>query len=92
MRNQEASREQILRAHAADFCIVGGLSGLLAAGAASGLGYVVATRLLGLDLDLDPWVWLLGLGAGATGVCLAGLLFTRRVLGTPPLASLRQLA
>jgi putative ABC transport system permease protein len=92
MRTLGASRGQILRAHAAEFGIVGALAGLLAAAASSGLGYAVATRLLGLSLGIDPWVWLLGLGAGTAGVAIAGLLFTRRVLGTPPLASLRQLA
>jgi putative ABC transport system permease protein len=92
MRTLGASRGQILRAHAAEFGIVGALSGLLAAAAASGLGYVVASRLLGLSLGFDLWVWLLGLGAGTAGVGIAGLFFTRRVLGTPPLASLRQLA
>jgi hypothetical protein len=36
-------------------------------------------------------VWLLGFGVGVVGVLIVGMAFTRRVLRTPPLASLRQL-
>lgn len=91
MRTLGASRRQVLRAHAAEFGMIGALAGLLAACAAGGLGYVIATRLLGLTLALDPWLWVLGIICGASGVLAAGLFFTRRVLTTPPLASLRQL-
>lgn len=91
MRTLGATRRQVVRAHAAEFGIIGALAGLLAACAAAGLGYAVATRLLGLALAPDPWLWVFGLAFGTCGVLAAGLLFTRRVLATPPLASLRQL-
>jgi len=91
MRTLGATRRQVVRAHAAEFGIIGALAGLLAACAAAGLGYAIATRLLGLALAPDPWLWAFGLAFGTCGVLAAGLFFTRRVLATPPLASLRQL-
>ena len=47
--------------------------------------------MLDLPYRFDPLVWLLGVAAGVAGVVVAGMLFSRRVLATPPLASLRQL-
>jgi len=91
MRTLGATRRQVVRAHAAEFGIIGAIAGLLAACAAAGLGYAVATRLLGLALVPDPWLWGGGLAFGTVGVLAAGLFFTRRVLATPPLASLREL-
>jgi hypothetical protein len=58
----------------------------------SGLGYFIATGLLGLPYQFDPSVLVLGLVAGVIGVGAAGLWFTRRVLLTPPMVSLRQVA
>lgn len=91
MRTLGASRKQVVRAHAAEFAIIGALAGLLAAAAASGLGHAIASQLLGLPLGIGAGTWVLGLVSGAAGVLIAGLFFTRRVLATPPLASLRQL-
>jgi putative ABC transport system permease protein len=48
-------------------------------------------RLLNLPYTFDPAIWALGLAIGVIGVGAAGLWFTRRILATPPLASLRQL-
>jgi putative ABC transport system permease protein len=92
MRTLGASRSQVIRAYAAEFGIIGALSGLLAATGASGLGYFIATELLGLPYQFDPSVLVLGLVAGVIGVGAAGLWFTRRVLLTPPMVSLRQVA
>ena len=92
MRTLGANRGQVLRAYVTEFAIVGALAGLFAAAAASGLGYALARNLLGLPYASGPWVWLLGLSVGVAGVCTAGIFFTRGVLATPPLASLRQLA
>jgi hypothetical protein len=38
---------------------------------------------------LDPWVWVLGLVCGTVLVGLSGTLATRRVVGTPPIVTLR---
>lgn len=91
MRTLGASRRQVVRAHAAEFGMIGALAGALAACAAAGLGYFIATRLLGLNMTPDPWLWVFGLLLGTAGVLAAGLFFTRRVLTTAPLTSLRQL-
>ncbi|MCC6532542.1 MAG: FtsX-like permease family protein [Burkholderiales bacterium] len=92
MRTLGANRAQVLRAHATEFGLIGALAGLFAAAAASALGYVLAINVLGLPYRSDPMVWGLGLLAGVLGVGGAGLFLTRRVLATPPLTSLRQLA
>jgi putative ABC transport system permease protein len=91
MRTLGANRGQVARAHAAEFAIIGALAGLLGAGGASGLGYFIGTRLLNLDYQPDFSVWLFGTLAGTLCVTATGLLFTRKVLATPPLATLRSL-
>jgi len=90
MRTLGARRGQVSRAHAAEFFAIGALAGLLAAAGASGLGYFIGAHLLNLDFGLSPSVWLWGMLAGGLGVTATGLVLTRRVLSTPPLASLRQ--
>jgi putative ABC transport system permease protein len=92
MRTLGASRRQVARAHATEFAVIGAMAGVFAAAGASVLGYVIASRLLNLPYQVDPLVWLLGFIAGVAGVLAAGMLFTRRVLATPPLTSLRQIA
>jgi putative ABC transport system permease protein len=91
MRTLGANRRQVIGAYAAEFAVIGAMAGLLAAGGASALGYFLATRLLNLPYTFDPAIWVLGLAIGMIGVGAAGLWFTRRILATPPLASLRQL-
>jgi putative ABC transport system permease protein len=91
LRTLGANRGQVARAHAAEFAIIGALAGLFAAAGANGLGLAVAMYVLNLPYRFDPQVWLLGFAAGVVGVLLVGMAFTRRVLRTPPLASLREL-
>ena len=90
-RSLGANRAQVARAHATEFAVIGALAGLFAALGATALGYAVASNLLNLPYRIDPLVWLIGFCAGVGGVLAAGMLFTRRVLATPPLTSLRQL-
>ena len=86
-----ARREQLSRAWAAEFAILGGLSGLFASAGASALGYVVGKHVLHLDYTFDPWIWVVGVSTGVAGVLIAGLLGTRSALSSPPLLTLRKI-
>ena len=92
MRTLGASRRQVASAQTAEFALIGGLAGLLAAAGASALGYALALKVLNVPYLGNPWIWLLGVGCGAAGIAAAGLLGTRRVLASPPLESLRRAA
>lgn len=86
-----ARREQLSRAWAAEFAILGGLAGLFASAGASALGYVIGKHVLHLDYTFNPWIWLIGTSIGVIGVLIAGLLGTRSALSSPPLLTLRKI-
>ena len=86
-----AKREQLSRAWAAEFAILGGLAGFFASAGASVLGYVVGEHVLKLDYTFNPWIWVVGMAIGTIGVLLAGLLGTRSALSSPPLLTLRKI-
>ena len=92
LRTLGASRAQLTRAHLAEFAVIGALAGLIAAAGASGLGYVLAVKILNLSYNFSPLAWLLGVVCGSGGIAIAGYLGTRRVLATPPMLVLRELA
>ena len=92
MRTLGASRAQLTRAHLAEFAVTGALAGLIAAAGASGLGYVLAVKVLNLSYNFSPLAWMAGVVLGSVGVAIAGYLGTRRVLATPPMLVLRELA
>lgn len=92
MRTLGASRAQLNRAHLAEFALIGALAGLIAAAGASALGYVLATKVLNVSYTFSALTWLIGVGCGALGIALAGHLGTRRVLATPPIRVLREIA
>ncbi len=92
MRTLGASRAQLTRAHLAEFAVIGMLAGLIAAAGASGLGYVLAVKVLNLGYNWSPLAWLAGVGLGGVGIALAGYVGTRRVMATPPMRVLRELA
>jgi putative ABC transport system permease protein len=92
MRTLGASGRQIAATQFAEFALMGGLAGLLAAGGASALGYTLALKVLNVPYSANHWIWLIGVGAGGAGIALAGMLGARRVLAAPPLQSLRRIA
>ena len=92
MRTLGASRAQLNRAHLAEFAVIGALAGLIAAAGASGLGYVLAVKVLSVSYNFSPLAWLTGVVAGGAGIALAGYLGTRHVLTTPPMRVLREIA
>ncbi|MEJ2632826.1 MAG: FtsX-like permease family protein [Acidihalobacter sp.] len=89
LRTLGASNAQLRTTVTSEFLLLGLISGLLAATFASGVGYVLATRVFDLVYRFDPWLWLAGLTAGGLGVLIVGLLGTRTVLRTPPQDVLR---
>jgi putative ABC transport system permease protein len=90
MRALGASRRQIAATQFAEFALMGSLAGLLAAGGASALGYVLALKVLNVPYMGNNWIWLIGVGAGGAGIALAGMLGARRVLATAPIRVLRE--
>ena len=90
LRTLGADRGLLLRGIIAEFIALGSLSGLVAAGAATLLGYALARFVFHLDYAFNGWVWLIGITTGAVGVCIAGVLGTVHILRRPPLLSLRE--
>ncbi len=90
LRTLGARKSIILKSLVAEFSLLGMLAGLLAALAASVLGYALAEHVFGFSYQVNGWLWLLGGSAGIVGVSLAGLLGARRVLDRPPLRTLRE--
>ncbi|MCC7221268.1 MAG: FtsX-like permease family protein [Candidatus Contendobacter sp.] len=89
LRTLGASRAVVRRSLLAEFATLGFLAGVLAAGAATGIGYVLATRVFDFPYHGNPWLWLVGSGAGVVGVSLAGLIGARSALNQPPWRALR---
>ena len=91
VRTLGASRSQLRGAHAAEFLLLGALSGLLGAVAAAVIGWALADRVFNIPFSLNPLVFVYGVGGGAVAVLIAGWLGTREALRSPPLAVLREL-
>ncbi len=91
MRTLGASRKQLALSQLAEFAVIGLLAGGIAALAATGLGYVLASRVFHLPYHFNLWLWAAALASGGAGVMLAGWLGTRSVLRQPPLQTLRNL-
>ena len=89
LRTLGANHRQLMLGLVSEFVTLGLLSGLIAALAASVLGYVLAAHVLHVPYSFDPWIWFFGLVGGGVGVGLAGYLGTRSTLNRPPLPTLR---
>jgi putative ABC transport system permease protein len=89
LRTLGAVRRQIMFGIMLEFVTLGALAGLLAAAAASVIGYVLASQLFGLAYSFNPWIWLAGIISGAIGVGIAGGLGVRPTLNYPPVQVLR---
>jgi putative ABC transport system permease protein len=89
LRTLGASRGVVFQGVAAEFIVLGALAGLLAAAGATGVGYLLASRVFDLTYSPDPWVWIIGVAGGAALVGTAGMLAARSVVSHPPLQALR---
>ena len=84
LRTLGAARARLLNSVVAEFAALGFLSGLLASGMASAIGYTLARQVFDLPWTPNPWLWAMGIGLGIIGVTAAGLIATWRVIHTPP--------
>ncbi|MFP5393445.1 MAG: ABC transporter permease, partial [Gammaproteobacteria bacterium] len=90
LRALGATRRQLTRAQWIEFCLVGGLAGVLAASGASALGWALATYQFKFAWSFSPLVWLAGIGVGALCAIAGGAWGLRHVLRQPPLQTLRE--
>jgi len=90
MRALGASRAQVAAAQRAEHLALGLLAGLLAAGGASAIGFVLAWKVFQFDYQMNPWVWIAGPLAGLACVGLNAWLGARRALSHPPILALRE--
>lgn len=91
LRTLGADKRQILKANAAEFLILGGLSGLFGSIGASAVGWLASGRLLDIPFRFDPKVILAGLAIGMIAVLLMGLFWTKKALASPPAILFRSL-
>ncbi len=89
LRTLGASRGVVFQGVAAEFIVLGALAGLLAAAGATGVGYLLATRVFDLQYAPNPWVWIIGVLGGAVLVGTAGIVAARSVVSHPPMQALR---
>ena len=90
LRTLGADGKYIRRLHLAEFAVLGGLSGLLAASGAVLLGWLLARFVLEIPYQPSVVIWLTGVLGGVVVVALAGWLGTRRLSELPPIAILRE--
>ncbi|MBR8125266.1 FtsX-like permease family protein [Burkholderia multivorans] len=89
LRALGASRAQVNAVQRAEFVVVGALAGVLAAGGAIAVGWVLASRVFDFALAVDPWLVPAGIAAGVACAGAAGWLSLHNVLRRPALQSLR---
>jgi putative ABC transport system permease protein len=90
LRTLGASRRRVLAALVVEFVSLGVLAGLLAALIASGVAYLLATRVFELEFTFGPLILGVGLVAGGVLVGLSGTLATYSVVRQPPAGVLAQ--
>ena len=90
LRTLGATRRRVLSALVVEFVSLGVLAGLLASLIASGVAYLLATRVFELEFAFDPIVVGAGLIAGGVIVGLSGVLATYSVVRQPPAGVLAQ--
>ena len=90
MRTLGANRRRVLTALVVEFVSLGVLAGFLASLIASGVAWLLATRVFELEFALDFTVIGVGLVAGGAIVGLSGTLATYSVVRQPPIGVLSQ--
>ncbi len=89
LRTLGASRQVLRQSLFTEFGVLGCLSGLLAAGFAQVIAWVLAQAVFDISYAASPLLWLAGPVGGIVVMTLAALAGIRGVAGQPPLATLR---
>ncbi len=89
LRTLGARKRRLINGAVAEFVTLGALAGMVAAIAASLLGYLLAEQLFQLEYHFNGWVWIIGIMGGGVGIGVAGVVGTRQALNAPPLQALR---
>lgn len=90
LRTLGANRRRIFTGLIAEFASLGLLAGLLASLIATGVAYLLATRVFELEFTPDPKLIGVGLVAGGVLVGITGMLATYSVVRQPPMGVLSQ--
>ena len=90
LRALGASRRQLSSAQAAELVLVGALAGALAAAGAAAIAWALAHYVFEFVFVPRPWIGAAGVAGGIAASWLGGWSGMRRVLATPPMASLRE--
>lgn len=89
LRALGASRRQLSRAQTVEMLLVGALAGVLAAIGAATIAWALARFAFEFDFVVHAWIAIAGIGGGIAAALLGGWAGMRKILETPPLASLR---
>lgn len=89
-RTLGARKQQLIRAWAVEFAVLGTLAGLFATTGAGVLGYLIGKHALHINYAPSFGVMVMGVLISITGITIAGLIGTRGTLSQPPLPVLRK--
>lgn len=90
LRALGATRQQLARAQAIEFLLIGSVAGLLAASGAAGIGWALAKFIFDFEWALNGQIFVIGALGGAVCALVGGWFGLRTVLNRPPLATLRE--
>lgn len=89
-RTLGARKQQLARAWAVEFAVLGALAGFFAATGASVLGYLIGKHALHITYSPSLWIGVASVLVSVIGVTVIGLIGTRTTLSQPPLQVLRK--
>jgi putative ABC transport system permease protein len=90
LRALGATRSQLARAQWLECLLVGSCAGLMAAGAAGLVGWVLARQVFEFEWSFSPMLFVMGIAVGVFSSLLGGWISLRSVLSRPPILTLRE--
>ena len=91
LRALGATRRLITGSLAAEFALLGIFAGIVATIGAEVTAYALQVEVFELPYQLHHWLWALGPTLGLVFILLIGMLGTRKLVNSPPVAVLREL-